>query len=339
MTETSAAGRRPTMQDVADRVGVSKATVSLVFRQAPGVGDATRRDVEQAAEELGYRRNRTAALMTARRSHLIGVVAQIRNSFHAEIAEYLVSAADLAGYEIVLGAVTPSHDESRVVETLLDFRCEGMLLVGPELDTRAISALGDRVPTVVIGRRTSSPTVDVIRTNDAKGISLVVDHLVELGHREIIHVAGGPGTIAADRRSGFLRALRRHGLAADAAVVEGGAFTEDAGIRAAQQILSRTLPTAVVCANDRLAVGLLDTLRRGGVDVPGEVSITGYDDSTLARLANIDLTTVSQQPQAQAQAAIADVVSRLDAGRTDRAASALTPELVIRSTTARVASS
>lgn len=325
------AARRPTMQDVADRVGVSKATVSLVFRKAPGVGEETRRQVEQAADELGYRMNRTAALMTARRSHLIGVVVQISNNFHAEIAEYLVAAADLAGYEIVVGAVTPSHGESRVAETLLDFRCEAMLLVGSELDSRTIAALGERVPTVVIGRRISSPSVDVIRTNDGKGIALVVDHLVGLGHRRITHVAGGAGTIAADRRTGFLRAIRRHGL--DGTVVEGGDFTEEAGIRAAHEILSGTLPTAVVCANDRIAVGVLDTLRRAGVGVPADVSVTGYDDSTLARLANVDLTTVSQQPRAQADRAIADVVSRLDGGRTERVSSTLVPELVVRTTT------
>ena len=144
-------------------------------------------------------------------------------------------------------------------------------------------------------------------------------------------VAGGAGTIAADRRTGFLRAIRRHGL--DGTVVEGGDFTEEAGIRAAHEILSGTLPTAVVCANDRIAVGVLDTLRRAGVGVPADVSVTGYDDSTLARLANVDLTTVSQQPRAQADRAIADVVSRLDGGRTERMSSTLVPELVVRTTT------
>src|SRR5262249_27903741 len=117
---------RPTMQDIADKVGVSKALVSLVFRRAPGPSAETRERVFAAAEELGYRVNRTAALMTARRSHLIGVVADIRNSFHAEIVENIVAAADRAGYEVVLGAVTPTHSESRVIDTLLDFRCEGM---------------------------------------------------------------------------------------------------------------------------------------------------------------------------------------------------------------------
>src|SRR6476469_10865592 len=109
---------RPTMQDIADKVGVSKALVSLVFRKAPGPSDETRRRVFAAADELGYRVNRTAALMTARRSHLIGVMANIRNSFHAELVEDIVAEADRYGYEVVLGAVTPTHAEPAVVETL-----------------------------------------------------------------------------------------------------------------------------------------------------------------------------------------------------------------------------
>ena len=103
---------RPTMQDIADKVGVSKALVSLVIRKAPGPSDDTRARVLAAAEELGYRVNRTAALMTARRSHLIGVMTDIRNSFHAEMVEDIVEAADRAGYEVVLGAVTPTHGET-----------------------------------------------------------------------------------------------------------------------------------------------------------------------------------------------------------------------------------
>ena len=147
---------RPTMQDIADKVGVSKALVSLVIRKAPGPSDETRRRVFAAADELGYRVNRTAALMTARRSHLIGVMANIRNSFHAEMVEDIVEAADRAGYEVVLGAVTPTHGESKVIDTLLDFRCEGVVLLGPESTAGELNALGERLPTVVVGRRVSA---------------------------------------------------------------------------------------------------------------------------------------------------------------------------------------
>ena len=198
---------RPTMQDIADRVGVSKALVSLVFRKAPGPSEETRQRVLAAADELGYRVNRTAALMTARRTHLIGVTTDIRNSFHAEIVEHIVAAADKAGYEVVLGAVTPTHGEAKVIETLQDFRSEGLLLIGPELPTETLAALGEQLPTVVIGRRVAAESLDVVRTADARGIGSLVDYLVGLGHRRIVHVAAGRGVIAADRRTGYLLSL------------------------------------------------------------------------------------------------------------------------------------
>ena len=175
---------RPTMQDIADKVGVSKALVSLVFRKAPGPSDETRRRVFAAADELGYRVNRTAALMTARRSHLIGVMANIRNSFHAEMVEDIVEAADKAGYEVVLGAVTPTHGESKVIDTLLDFRCEGVVLLGSGINGQRV----DRTRRTAAHRRRRAPR---LRSNHwtscgrpmVAASAAVVDHLVGLGHR------------------------------------------------------------------------------------------------------------------------------------------------------------
>ncbi|WP_252189828.1 MULTISPECIES: LacI family DNA-binding transcriptional regulator [unclassified Rhodococcus (in: high G+C Gram-positive bacteria)] len=325
-----------TMQDIADRVGVSKALVSMVFRRVTGPSAETRKRVLEVADELGYRPNRTAALMSLRRTHLVGVMADIRNSFHAEMVEYLVAAADEHGYEVVLGAVTPTHGEQKVVETLLDFRCEALILLGAELGTVVLDALAERVPVVVVGRRVGGK-VDTVRTADGKGIGTVVDHVVELGHRRIVHLSGGEGTIAADRRSGYTRAMRRHGLDAD--VVDGD-FTDSAGTDAAQALLARPqLPTAVIAANDRSAIGLISELRRVGLRIPEDVSVAGYDDSTLAQLAHLDLTSVNQQPREQAAKAVDAVIERLDQGRTVPAAIVLRPRLVVRRTTGPVSAS
>ncbi len=325
---------RPTMQDIADKVGVSKALVSLVIRKAPGPSDDTRARVFAAAEELGYRVNRTAALMTARRSHLIGVMTDIRNSFHAEMVEDIVEAADRAGYEVVLGAVTPTHGEPKVIDTLLDFRCEGVILLGPESETAALTADGTPGPD---RRRRPPGGFACVGCRARRGCAR---HRFGGGSprrarapADIVHVTGGSGSIAADRRKGYLRAMRRNGLDEYVALIESD-FTENAGVDAAKALLtSDRLPTAVVCANDRSAVGVLDALRRAGVDVPGAVSITGYDDSVLAQLGHIDLTSVSQAPREQANRAVEAVVERLDGGRTEPVSSVLVPQLVVRGTT------
>jgi len=325
--------RAVTMQDVADHVGVSKALVSMVYRRVAGPSAETRQRVLEAAEKLGYRPNRSAALLSLRRSHLIGVMANIRNTFHAELVEDIVAEADAFGYEVVLGAVTPTHGEAAVVDTLLDFRCEALVLLGPELADATLADLTVRAPVVVVGRRVPSPAVDVVRTADARGIGRVVDHLVELGHRQICHLSGGSGTIPNDRKSGYIRAMKKHGLG-DAIDILDGDFTEHAGILAARTLLGRKeLPTAVCAANDRSAIGLLDELRRSGIDVPSGIAVAGYDDSVLAQLAHIDLTTVSQEPRQQAERAVRAVVERLDDGRHERIDVLLEPRLVVRHTT------
>lgn len=334
-----AGGGAVTMQDIADKVGVSKALVSMVFRGVAGPSAETRKRVLAVADELDYRPNRTAALLSLRRTHLIGVMTDIRNAFHAEMVEHLVAEADSVGYEVVLGAVTPTHGESEVIDTLLDFRCEAVILLGPEAPPDKLVEWNKRVPVVAVGRRLSRIDVDVVRAGDSRGMGSIVDHLVGLGHRRIAHVTGGSGSISKDRQAGYRRAMHRHGLDRQVRVVEGD-FTEHCAPGAVDELLAdrKAVPTAVVASNDRSAVGLLDALRRRGVSVPAEMSVTGYDDSTLARMAHIDLTTVGQEPKEQAARAIRAAVERLDEGRTEPATTVLRPRLVVRGTTGPVPS-
>jgi DNA-binding LacI/PurR family transcriptional regulator len=328
-----AAAKRPTMGDIAARAGVSKALVSLVFRNAPGASPETRARVLEAANQLGYRHNRTASLLARRRTRLLGVTMILRNTYHAELVEDIQAAADDLGYEMVLSTVTRTHDEQRAVETLLESRCEAIILLGPELTPASLAALGGQLPVVAVGSRVTVPGVDVVRPAEEDGIGQVIDHLVGLGHREIVHVDGGDGVIAGDRREGYRTAMRRHGLDGHALVRTGG-FTEDAGVAAAQALLDEgRLPTAIVAANDRAAIGLLDALARAGVRVPEAVSLVGYDDSMLSRLAYVDLTTVNQQPMEHARRAVAAAVERLDQGRTTPHEVVIPPRLVVRGTT------
>ena len=126
-----ATGRRPRLADVAARAGVSPGLVSLVLRNQPGPSEATRGGVLEAARELGYRADRTASLPARRRSHHLGVLMDVRNTFHAELAADIDAAATKLGYDLVLSVVTPARDERRAAEILLDFRCEALILLGP----------------------------------------------------------------------------------------------------------------------------------------------------------------------------------------------------------------
>jgi DNA-binding LacI/PurR family transcriptional regulator len=327
------AHRRPRLEDVAARVGMSPASVSMVLTGAPGPSAATRERVLEAAAELGYRPDRTASLLARRRTHLVGVMMDVRNAFHAELVEDIHEAAEQQGYDVVLSTVTRTRDERRAIETLVDFRCEALVLLGPVVPASHLSALAEQLPVVVIGRRVAAAEVDVVRSADHQGVGQAVDHLAGLGHRAIVFIDGGRGPTASDRRRGYRTAMRRHRLGDHIRVIPGD-HTEAAGTRAARTLLGDgRLPSAVMASNDRCALGFLDALNRAGVEVPGAISLVGYDDSTLSRLAHVNLTTVSQEARRQAGHAVAAAVERLDGGRTAQREVVLTPHLVVRGTT------
>ncbi|MCW2704584.1 MAG: transcriptional regulator, LacI family [Blastococcus sp.] len=329
---------RPRLEDVAAEVGLSPASVSLVLRGAAGPSAATRERVLEAAGRLGYRPDRAASLLARRRSRLIGVMLDIRSDYHGELVEDVHEAAEQHGYDLVLSTITRSRDERRAVETLLDSRCEALLLLGPDAPAAWLAELDRQLPVVVVGRSIGSPGVDIVRAADDQGVSLSVDHLVGLGHAQIAYVDGGAGEIAAARRDGYRRAMLRHGLRDRIRVIPGD-HTEEAGIRAGMRVAAvltghAPTPTAVVTFNDRVAVGLLDALSRAGVAVPGDISVVGYDDSPLSRLAHVGLTTVSQNSPALIEHAVTAIVERLDGGRTTHTEIVLPPGLVVRTTTA-----
>jgi DNA-binding LacI/PurR family transcriptional regulator len=321
---------RPTLQDVATQAGVSRALVSIVMRGAPGASAETRERVMQVAADLGYRVDARARLLARRSSRLLGVVFGMAGTFHLELLDGLYSAADAADCDLILSALTPRRDERRAVETLLDFRCDGVILLGPQEDTPALAGL---LPTVVIGWSVDHAAVDVVRTSDDAGMRAAVDHLVLLGHRKIAHVDGGPGPVSTARRHGYRAAMRHHGLAADIQIVDGG-FRQESGIAAAHALLEAGAPpTAVVAFNDEVAAGLVEAYRRAGVAVPQEMSIVGWDDSSLSRLAYLDLTTVRQDIDRLARLAVQRCAARIGQQEIVERELVLPPQLVVRSST------
>ncbi len=329
------ASRRPTMADVANRAGVSRTLVSFILDGKPGASDETRQRVLAVAEEIGYRPDSAARLLARGRSRTLGVLTDVRQLFQAELVTGIYPAAESIGYEVLLSAALPDRAESVPVEALLSHRCEGLILLGPTSDVADLVRLAERVPVVVVGRRIASAADNLatVRTDDAKGIRQAVSYLVELGHRDIHHVDGGTDPGSADRRRAYRAAMRSHGLAKCANVI-AGAHNEEAGATAARSMLAEpSLPTAVLAGNDRCALGLLDVFTRAGVDVPGELSLIGYDDSHLSDNPRIDLTTVHQDAAALARHAVQLVTTMLEERQSGVADVVLEPKLVVRGTT------
>jgi DNA-binding LacI/PurR family transcriptional regulator len=326
-------GKRPTLADVAARAGVSTALVSIAMRGAKGVSATTREHILAAAQEIGYTPDARARLLRSRRSRLLGVQFGLQHPFHADLIESLYAVAEPAGYQLALSAVAASRSEQRATEALLADRCEALILLGPQAPAARLEKLAAQLPVICIARRLPpSATLEVVRTADDDGAGLAVDHLVALGHRDIVHIDGGRAPGAADRRRGYRTAMRRHGLAGQ--ILPGGLSEED-GATAARALLDvRPRPTAVLTFNDQCAAGLLDVFIRAGVPVPGQVSVVGFDDSHLARLPHINLTTVGQDIPRLADLAIVRALARLEGQDSPGRETVVAPHLIIRGTTA-----
>jgi len=276
-----------------------------------------------------------AQLLRRQCSGLIGVVFRAREPFHADLIESIYASTEVAGYNVVLSAVVPTRDERQAFDALVASRCAAAILLG--VSEASLGEFARELPVVEIGRVPTKAQVDAVHTADDEGVRLAVGHLVSLGHKDIVHVDGGELPGAAERRRGYWDAMAAHDLQGGARVVPGD-YTESSGSAAARELLaSAQLPTAVIAGNDRCAVGLLDEFRRNGVTVPGQVSIVGYDNSRLASLAHVDLTSVRQNTEELARCAVQFAVDRMnsaDAGPPRIAER--DPELIVRSSTGPV---
>jgi DNA-binding LacI/PurR family transcriptional regulator len=340
--------RRPTIRDVAERAGVSKSLVSLVMRGEPLVREDKRQRVQRAADELGYRPNWAARSLSALRSGAVGVlVADLRNPWSMDTVEAVGQVLEEAGLTTLMtSAVLPSSAGGQrrldvgVIGALKDLRVDGLLVVGSVPDRARLADVVGDMPVAVVGARAEGlARADVVRSDDAAGMGLVIDHLVERGHRHIAHLGGAGGAVADERAAGYRSAMTRRGLGNEI-VVQTCDFTEDGGYAAAAFLLShdrrrRRPVTAVAAANDLAAVGAMSAAADAGVDLPGGLAVTGYDDTFLAEIRQISLTSVNPDSVGIGELAARCLVERIAAPNRPGVEQLVPPRLVTRASTSR----
>ncbi|MGA5200059.1 LacI family DNA-binding transcriptional regulator [Streptomyces variegatus] len=328
------------MADVAEKAGVSRALVSIIFRNQPGAGRETRERVLRVADEIGYRPDSAARLLARGRSRTLGVMFTVQQTFHTDLITGIYPEAERLGYDVLLSGATHDRSEAKAVEALLSHRCEAVILLGPDAESAYLDELGQRTVAVSVSRRVPRARVDFVHSAEGKGVRQAMDHLVDLGHRRIVHIDGGRGPGSAERRRAYRAAMRRHGLEREARVIPGH-HTEESGIETGRRLLAerdggQPLPTAVLAGNDRCAMGLLMALTRAGVEVPRDLSVVGYDDSHLSHLMPIGLTTVRQDALLMAEHAVRFAVERLEKRELEPREAVLDPKLVVRGTSGPV---
>ena len=326
--------RRVTLADVAKYADVSRALVSIVMRDAPGASAATRERVLAAARELGYRPDVRARSLAGQKSRLIGVMFGVGiGTFQFDLLEGLYAAAETHGHSLMLTAVTRGRDEHRAAQSLHDFGFDALIMLGPHT---AKPLLTGKVPIAVVGWHVDDPAVDVVRTSDEHGMAQAVNHLVGLGHRRIAHIDGGATVIAEARREGYVKAMHDHALGPYIRVVPGGQSQLD-GQRAVRTLLAEgDLPTALLAYNDDTAVAAMGLLAQRDIQVPGQLSIVGWDDGEVAALSPVGLTTVAQDPMEMAHLAVERIVARIEGRRVEGHEIVLEPQLRVRASTATI---
>ena len=328
--------KRATIKHVAERAGVSQAAVSKVLRNAYGLSDDMRRRVQAAMIELDYR-PQTAARGLRGRTYTLGIlIPDIRNPFFPDILDGVVSQLRGTQYQTFLGVGQAEVPNERgLIEAMLDRKMDGLLLIAPRLEHDYLDRLVRTVPTVFIGRHERGKGFDTVNNDDELGGRMVVDHFAGLGHERIAHFAldlpeQSPVTVNSRRLKGYEVAMTAHGLGGHIQVRSGGNTAD--GRAVATDMLAREKPTAIFAWTDNIAISVMSAAAELGLRVPDDLSVIGYDNSSICDVAQISLTSVDQSAHLLGETAARLLMERID-GREDEVHFVVPPRLVVRNST------
>lgn len=332
-------GGKVTSLDVARRAGVSQSAVSRVFTPGASASKKTMEKVRKAAQDLGYRPNVLARAMVSGKSRMIGlVVAYLENQFYPATLEKFSNALQERGYHVLIFlASNAAGNIESVVDEILDYQVDGIIAASVDM-TSDLSARcrAAGVPVVLFNRSQDDPSLSAVTSDNVAGGRKVAEFLMAGGHERIAYVAGFEGaSTQRDREFGFRAGLQQAGRALHAREV-GGFTLEGAQAAARRLCASPQRPDAIFVANDHMAFAVMDTLRHElGVDVPGEISVVGYDDVPTAAWAAYDLTTVRQPANRMVAQTVSILLDQIEGDDTEARRLAIDGPLVIRGSARR----
>lgn len=332
---TTGDGRKPVqLRDVAAEAGVSISTASRVLTGSGRCSPAAREAVEAAAQRLSYEPNKIARALRAQSTGSIGmIVPWLRNPFYAELVEAVDVFLQRVGLDLVLADARGSwQDEARRVHALVSRRVDGLIVVPTDEheSTQAMAEANRLIPVVQLAYESGVDT-DYVGIDNALGINLVLDHLVELGAHSVRFVSSTISSSAGrSRLQAFWQGTEERSLRRDEPIL--GRFTAKFGKEAVTRIVAEgSMPDAIVCASDVVALGVIGQLRAEGISVPDDVMVTGFDDIVFAELCDPPLTTIHQPRRKLAEATVSALVARIHgehSGAPSRVE--LHPHLVVR---------
>jgi DNA-binding LacI/PurR family transcriptional regulator len=326
--------RAPNIRDVAREAGVSYQTVSRVLNDSPAIRPATRERILKVIEDLGYRPNPAARALVTARSRIIGVLSSQSALYGPTTSVQAIEvAARAAGYRLTVTNIDPSLPES--IRTGLDFllnqSIEALVILAPQVGVvEAIRKVPIGVPFVML-EASGIDDGHSLSVDQTRGARLAVGHLIELGHTEIVHIAGPSDWLEAQARlEGYRTELRNSGLIPRNPII--GDWTAESGYRAGRELLGSRDFTGVFCGNDQMALGFLHACHETGIRVPDDVSVVGFDDTPESAHFAPPLSTIRQNFVEIGTRAITLLLTELE-GATDLDHRSIAPALVIRDST------
>jgi LacI family transcriptional regulator len=327
--------RRVTITDVAQAAGVSVATVSKVINGRYGVASGTSERVQRVVDRLGFESSLVARSLSSHRTNVIGILVAEFEPFSAEILKGAGSGLGDSSYELL--AYTGARQSGRAGwERRYLSRLSGTLIDGAIIVTPTVVDAYAGVPVVAIDPHSGSAELPTVESDNLAGGLLATRHLIELGHRRIGFMAGRPDLESSRlREAGYRQALFEAGIELDPSFVRMSDYRREAAHQPAIELLSRPdRPTAIFAGNDLSAIGTMEAAQEIGLDVPGDVSVIGFDDIPEAVRTTPPLTTVRQPIQQMGSAAVELLIALMDGRVPETTHVRLPTSLVLRGTTA-----
>lgn len=287
-----------TIRDVAEKAGVSIATVSRVLNKRVSVSPATRIKVEKAIEELNYQPNYLGRNLRRAETKIILVILQnISNPFYSKVVEGIEDLGHKHGYNIMICNTDSESDRERsYLDLLVNRLVDGVILMEPEIDSEELAQIGNSFPVVQCCEYKEGADVPHISIDNVAAGYTAVNHLIKLGHTRIGMISGYNRLLSAmQRETGYKRALREADIAFEPALIKYGSYGFTGGLRAAKEFLQLdNPPTALFAISDITAIGAIRAIKEEGLNIPEDIAVVGFDNTSIASMYDPQLTTISQ---------------------------------------------
>lgn len=329
--------KKYTITDVADMLGVSRATVSRALNGTSGVGPELREKIIAFAEEIGYRPNTLARSLSKGRVNIIGLIfGDVRNPFYSELTFYIQKALERYGYTVMIfNSEYDREREARSIETARELCLAGLILftVVTNMEEEQLRAMN--IPIVFVNRTLELQNYDSVLLDNFRAGYIATMHLIELGHKRIGFVCGHQqSSVTVQRFEGYRQALKTYYLTMQEEDVIPGDLKMKRGYEVAEEFFRREeRPSALVIGNDLMALGFLDCCKEKEIEIPKELSIVSFDNIDFANLNGFKLTTISQRVEEMGEKAAELMVRRVEHPESEYKRIILEPQLVVRDTT------